>query len=166
MSAQGGADRYSPQKIIIAAMDANRLIGDGDKLPWKIPEEYNQFLTFITDQTVIMGRKTFEIFSNDLPSARTFIITRQPKHYRQAAVCHSFDEALKKASAYPETIFIAGGAQVYKKALAVADKMYLSFVKGQYRGDTYFPPFDESNWEVDSRTDFPRFEFVIYSRRS
>ncbi len=154
----------SPQKIIIAAMDANRLIGDGDQLPWKIPQEYQQFLSFISNQSVIVGRKTFEIFSK-LPSARTFVITHQDKRYDNAQICHSFAEALKAASAYPETIFIAGGAVIYKEALHVADKMYLSFIKGEFSGDTYFPAFDSSQWTIESRTYFPEFEFVVFSRK-
>lgn len=163
----GGSDAVSltPLKIIIAAMDKHRLIGQGDQLPWHVPEEYQQFLSFITGQTVIMGRQTFEIFSNDLPSTRTFVITRQQKSYRHATTCHSFEEALDLASAYPETIFFAGGVAVYERALRVADKMYLSYMKGEFTGDVYFPPFDRSEWIVEFRTDHPEFEFVVYTRR-
>jgi dihydrofolate reductase len=150
-------------KIIIAAMTNNRVIGAGDKLPWWVAEEYAHFLACITDQTVIMGRKTFEILSKDLPSKRTLVISRKKKYHR-AQVFLSLEEAVKEAERYPEDIFFAGGASIYKKALDMADKMYLSYIKGDFDGDTFFPPFDEKKWTVERRVEYSAFQFVQYSR--
>ncbi|MBN1559298.1 dihydrofolate reductase [candidate division KSB1 bacterium] len=152
-------------KIIIAAMGANRVIGAGNRLPWRVPEEYHHFLTLITDQTVIMGRVTYEIFSKDLPSKRNLIVSRGHKRYERATVFNSFAAALKEAERYPEDIFFAGGATIYEWALDVADKMYLSYIKGDFDGDTFFPSFDETNWLVERRIEYPAFQFVQYSKR-
>lgn len=152
-------------KIIIAALARNRVIGAGDKMPWWIPEEYQQFLNFIKDQTVIMGRKTFEIFSKDLPSKRTFVVSRNNNNFAKAVVVRSLGEALRRAEPFPGDIYIAGGATIYAQALPVADKMYLSWIKGEFNGDVFFPPFAKRQWLVEKRVDHAQFEFVVYSRK-
>ena len=151
-------------KIIIAALGTNGVIGHGDKMPWWVPEEYQQFLNFITGQTVIMGRKTYEIFSKDLPSKRNLVISRQNKKYDRAQVFPSFEDALQEAEKFPEDIFIAGGATIYENALSVADKMYLSYIKGEHHGDTYFPEFDKNQFRIEKCLQHSSFEFVVYSK--
>ena len=150
--------------IIIAALDRNYAIGDKDKMPWWIPEEYQQFLNFIKDQSVIMGRKTWEVFSKDLPSRRNFVISRTERNYERAVVVNSLNDALQQAQQFPEDVFIAGGASVYAQAMLVADKMYLSWIKGDFSGDAWFPEFDKQDWQVERRIDHKAFEFVVYSR--
>ena len=153
-------------KIIIAALGKNHVIGAGDKMPWWVPEEYQQFLDFITDQTVIMGRKTYEIFSKDLPSKRNFVVSRGRHTYPGAIVVPSLADALQRAENFSENIFIAGGATIYKQALdlGVVEKMYLSWMKGDFSGDTFFPAFDFKQWHVEQQTDHADFKFVIYRR--
>lgn len=150
--------------IIIAALDRNYAIGDKDKMPWWIPEEYQQFLNFIKDQSVIMGRKTWEVFSKDLPSRRNFVISRTERNYERAVVVNSLNDALQQAQQFPEDVFIAGGASVYSQAMLVVDKMYLSWIKGDFSGDAWFPEFDKQDWQVERRIDHKAFEFVVYSR--
>ncbi|MBN1482151.1 dihydrofolate reductase [candidate division KSB1 bacterium] len=152
-------------KIIIAAMGSNRVIGAGDKLPWWVPEEYQLFLHFITAQTVIMGRKTFDIFSKDLPSKRNLVISLKKKSYARATIFSSVYKALDEAERYPEDIYIAGGATIYRQTIDLVDKLYLSIIKGDFTGDAFFPPFQESNWVVEQRSEFPAFEFIIYAKK-
>ena len=54
--------------IVISAMSRERVIGQGEGMPWDVPAEFDQFLGFIRDQTVIMGRRSWEIFGADLTS--------------------------------------------------------------------------------------------------
>lgn len=159
-------NRQKPLKIVIAALAHNRVIGVNDRLPWRVPEEYRQFLDFITGQTVIWGRKTFEIFGKRPPSKRNIVVSFEPKSYDAAETVLSIEEALQRAEQFPETIFIAGGAAIYEQTLPLADKMYLSFIEGDYDGDTFFPEFDENDWEIEERRQQPRFTFVIYARKS
>ena len=153
-------------KIIIAALGKNHVIGAGDKMPWWVPDEYQQFLGLIKDQTVIMGRKTYDIFSKDLPSRRNYVVSRQDLVYDRAEVVTSLEEALRRAARFPEDVFIAGGATIYAQALAlgVVDKMYLSWIKGDFAGDAFFPEFDPHRWQIEQRDDHLDFEFVLYSR--
>ena len=153
-------------KIIIAALGYNHVIGAGDQMPWWVPEEYQQFLNFISGQTVIIGRKSYDIFSKDLPSKRNFVISRQKKFYARAIVFPSLDKALREASIYDEDIYIAGGATIYEQTMDVADRMYLSYIKGDFKGDVYFPRFDPSKWNLQSRVDYPSYEFFIYAKNS
>jgi dihydrofolate reductase len=151
-----------PLKIIIAAMAENRVIGDKNRLPWRVPEEYQQFLNFITDQTVIWGRKTFEIFGSTPPSRRNFVVSHRPEVLNNAAVVASVEEALQQAEQFPENIFIAGGATIYKQTLSRVDKLYLSFIKGKFSGDAFFPRINPDNWLVEERQSHANYDFVIY----
>jgi dihydrofolate reductase len=151
--------------IIIAAMAENRVIGSGDGLPWDVPEEYEQYRRFIADQTVIMGRRSFEIFGDDLTSRHAVVVSRSKKHIEGAVVCGSLEEAAEKAATFGRTVFINGGASIYEQALPLADEMYLSIIKGRYAGDAYFPEFDEIEWEIVERQDHDEFEFRHYRRK-
>jgi dihydrofolate reductase len=150
--------------ILIAAMTKNRVIGKNNALPWNIPEELQHFRTKTLDSTVIMGRKTYDSIGRLMPKRHNIIISRSSPNIPGADVCPSLDEAIKKAKTYNKTIFIIGGAQIFKEALPIADKMYLSFIKKDYDGDTYFPEFDKSEWTIEKREDHEEFEFIIYTR--
>ena len=150
--------------IIIAALGTDRVIGSGDGMPWNVPAEYRQFLGFIEGQTVLMGRRSWEIFGSDLTSAHNVVISRSTRQIPGATVVNSVERGLETAQGFGKTVFSAGGAGIYRQTLPLADEMYLSFIKGDYSGDAYFPEFDESRWRVAQREDHPAFEFVIYRR--
>ena len=151
--------------IIIGAMSTDRVIGSGDGMPWDVPEEYAQFLRFINGQTVIIGRRSYEIFGDGLTSAHTVVVSRSVTHLPGAIAVPSVEEALRLAASYGKTIFGSGEASIYMQTVPLADTMYLSYIKGQFTGDAYFPPFSDQEWTVDRREDHPRFEFVVYRRR-
>ena len=151
--------------IIIGAMSTDRVIGSGDGMPWDVPEEYAQFLRFISGQTVIIGRRSYEIFGDGLTSAHTVVVSRSATRLRGAIAVPSVEEALRLAASYGKTIFGSGGASIYTQTVPLADTMYLSYIKGQFTGDAYFPPFSDQEWMVDRREDHPRFEFVVYRRK-
>ena len=81
-------------------------------------------------------------------------------------------KALALASNDPE-IFIIGGAEIYRAALARADRLYLTRVHAAIAGDTYFPEFDETEWQeisrerhaTDERHAFD-YSFVVFERIS
>jgi dihydrofolate reductase len=150
--------------IIIAAMAENRVIGVGDGLPWDVPEEYEQYRRFIADQTVVMGRRSYEIFGADLTSRHTVVVSRSAEEIDGAIVCRSLEDAVAKAESLGRTVFINGGASIYQQALPLVDEMYLSIIKGQYSGDAYFPAFDDADWDVVERRVHDEFEFRRYRR--
>jgi len=151
--------------IIIGAMSTGHVIGSGDGMPWHVPEEYAQFLRFIEGQTVIIGRRSYEIFGDGLTSAHTLVVSRSAAQLPGAIAVPSVEEALRLSASYGKTIFSSGGASIYAQTVPLADTMYLSYIKGHFSGDAYFPPFSDAEWIVDRREDHPRFEFVVYRRK-
>ncbi len=150
--------------IIISAMSRDRLIGRENGLPWSVPEEYNQFLRFIEGQTVILGRKSYPIFGKSLTSAHNVVVSRSVTELPNAVVVPGIEEAVDVAESYGKTVFSAGGSTIYQQTIPLADAMYLSYMKGDFQGDAYFPEFDESEWVVEKQEDHPKFEFVVYRR--
>ena len=149
---------------IIGAMSTGHVIGSGDGMPWDVPEEYAQFLRFIDGQTIIIGRRSYEIFGDGLTSAHTVVVSRSA-NLPGASVVPSVEEAVRVAESFGATVFSAGGASIYAQTIPLADTMYLSYIKGRFTGDAYFPQFSEQEWAVERREDHPRFEFVVYRRK-
>ncbi len=96
--------------IIIAAMGSNRVIGQGAGMPWNVPDEYDQFLRLIEGQTVIMGRRSWQIFGADLTSAHNIVVSRSVNEIEGATVVNGVDAALETARGFGKTVFSAGGA--------------------------------------------------------
>ena len=150
---------------IIAALTAKRVIGRRDGMPWHIAEELRHFKKLTTGHTLILGRKTFQSIDRSLPGRRTIVVSRSLSEAKGVEVCRSLDEAIRKAESYGREVFIAGGADIYRQALPLADALYLSYIKADYEGDVAFPEFDGSEWEITGEEEFPEFTFVAYRRR-
>lgn len=128
---------------IIAAMDEKRGIGKDNKLPWHIPEDLKRFRALTSGHPVIMGRKTFESIGRLLPKRTNVIVTKDPSYKVDGAiVVHSLQEALDIAKQKEQNeVFIIGGGQIFQQALPLADKLYLTIVKGSFPADTFFPDY-------------------------
>ncbi|QDV70876.1 Dihydrofolate reductase [Rosistilla carotiformis] len=152
--------------IIISAMSEDRVIGSQNGMPWNVPAEYQQYLDFVAGQTVIMGRKTYEIFGKDVAPETSLIVVSRSTELDDIPVAKSFDEAIAMAKALGKEIFIAGGSSIYEQAFDVADQMYLSTIHGEYRGDAYFPAFDTDQWQVVETREQPQFTFRRWKRKA
>ena len=95
---------------------------------------------------VLMGRKTYESIGKPLPDRQNIIITRQDIVIEGCTVVHSLNEARASASDVKE-IMVIGGAEIYARLLAEADRLYITQVHDSFEGDTWFPAFDLSNWQ-------------------
>lgn len=135
----------SPTISIIAALDENRGIGMNNKLLWHIPTDMKHFRLITTGHVVIMGRKTFESIGKPLPKRTNIVITtNKNRTFEGCITCHSLEEALQEGKKYEtEEIFIIGGASIYKQAIKLSAKLYLTLVKGTYEADTHFPSYEE-----------------------
>ncbi|MEP6608558.1 MAG: dihydrofolate reductase [Burkholderiaceae bacterium] len=136
---------------LIAARARNGVIGRDNRIPWKIPGEQAYFKRVTTGHTIVMGRRTWESIGRPLPARRNIVISRD-RHYAApgAEVVDSLDDALA-LSADDGEIFIIGGAQLYALALPRADRILLTEIDAEFEGDTFFPPFDASQWRAVSR---------------
>ena len=156
---------------IIVAIAQNGTIGDKNALLWHIKEDMRFFRTTTSGHPVIMGRKTFEsLGSKPLPKRTNIVITRAEREFDGALTAHSLQEAIRMAGD-DEEIFIMGGAQIYREALPVVDRMYITHVGRDYDGDTVFPEIDYSKWKLvdvvrherGEEYEYP-FEFRTYDR--
>lgn len=156
------------EHIIVAAMTKkNHIIGKDNWLPWNIPEELQHFRKLTENGIVIMGRKTYDSIGRPMPRRRNIIVSRTTQHIDKVETAPTVEKAIEMAKADNKPIFIIGGAQIYKHALEndLIDKMYLTFIKKEYEGDTAFPDFDENDWETTYQEDHEEFEFVILKKK-
>ena len=158
---------------IIAAMSANRVIGNNNNLPWRLPADLKRFKSLTMGHHLIMGRKTFESIGKPLPGRTTVVITHQTGFAPEGVlVAHSIDQALDVVTGDDE-VFVAGGAQIYQQMLPRADRLYLTSIHEEFEGDTNFPEFEESDWQLiseegyepDEKNPYP-YTFLIYERSS
>ncbi len=148
---------------IIAAMTRKRVIGLKGNLPWEIPEEKRLFKQTTIGCAIIMGRKTFES-TGILKGRKNIVLTKSVRKISGVTVCRSMPEAIKKAASYRGDTFIIGGAQTFSSGMRFAERMYISYVPGRYKGDAFFPKFNHSQWAVIKRKKYARFDQVIYAR--
>ena len=153
--------------IIIAALTKNRIIGHNNSLPWSIKEESAHFFRTTVGHTLIFGRKTFESIGGGtpLPRRKTVVVSRSLLKREDIHVSRTLNEAIQKARSYGKIIFVGGGRKIYCQALPLVDKLYLSLIKKDYPGDTYFPKLDESEWKVTKEKNHSEFIFVVYERK-
>ena len=150
------------------------VIGHGNGLLWRIPDDLKRFKQLTLGHPVIMGRKTFESIlaslGKPLPGRTNIVITRDQDYASEGAViAHSLEEALEKARAIDqEEIHIGGGAQLYEEALPFVDKLYLTLIDDEKEGDTFFPPYEhiftKKTFEEDREYNGLKYKWVDLER--
>ena len=141
---------------LIAARSENGVIGRDGDIPWHLPADLGHFKRLTTDHTIVMGRKTFASIGKPLPRRRSVVITRDAQYSPEGiTVWRSAEEALAAAKAghlsHPDDaeVFVIGGAEIYRAALPLADRMYLTMVHTRLDGDVRFPEFSPDEWHLD-----------------
>lgn len=154
---------------LIVAVANNHVIGVNNTLPWHLPEDLKRFRALTTGHHIIMGRKTYESLGRLLPGRTTVIVTRNKAyHVEGALIAGSLEEAIALCNGDSEA-FVIGGAELYKDALKLADKLYLTEIVLQVEGDAFFPEFQKSEWKETSREAHTSaqglpFSYITYSR--
>jgi len=140
---------------ILVAASRNGVIGANNKLPWHLPADLKRFKQLTMGHPILLGRKTFESIGKPLPGRTNIVITRQ-KNFQACGttVVHSLEEALLLCENEKEA-FVIGGSEIYKQALPVADRIYLTRVNQDFEGDTTLFEIDPKIWKEISREDFP-----------
>ena len=158
---------------LIAALARNRVIGRDNGLPWHLPADLRRFQRLTRGHTMLMGRRTFEsIGARPLPGRPLIVVSRRPGP-EGVTMARSVQEGIDLARAAGETeLFVAGGTEIYRAALPVADRLHLTRIEEDIPGDAYFPEFDETAWRLVEREDhepdgehpYP-FSFQVWDRR-
>jgi dihydrofolate reductase len=157
---------------IIAAMDRNRLIGNNNQLPWHLPADLAHFKKVTLNKPILMGRKTYESIGRPLPGRENIVLTRSVGlEIEGVTVVNSLEAAIEGQKDDAE-LMVIGGSTIYELVLPRAQRMYLSYVDGEFEGDAWFPEFDESQWTIsDSVIQEPdeknRYgcRFITYERK-
>ncbi len=153
---------------IIAAVAKNNVIGQGNDLPWHIPEDLKHFQNLTNGKTVLMGSNTFESIvkrlGKPLPNRRNIVVTLN-KDYQVppgVEVYYSLVEAVQNLK--NEEIWVIGGASIYQQMMPWANKLYITEVDIEPLGDTYFPVINKDYWQEIARQKNQGFDFVEYER--
>lgn len=162
---------------LIWAMARNRVIGRDNQLPWRLPRDMQFFVATTMGKPVIMGRRTFESMKAPLAGRTNIVVTRDLDYRREGVlIAHSLGEALDLAEAQcraddVEEAMVIGGAGIYRMALPLATRLYVTLIDADVDGDTYFPDVDLDAWREVSRETFPAdaanrlpFSIVVYER--
>ena len=162
---------------LIWAMADNNVIGIENRLPWKLPADMQWFRKNTMGKPIIMGRLTFESFgAKALPGRRNIIISRNTDYRTDEntddiEVYNSLEAALDAANGVEE-VMIIGGMSLYKQSLSMADRLYMTLVHADLKGDAWFPEFDTSQWDqterLDNETDeknIHSYSFVVFNRK-
>lgn len=158
-----------PRISIIAAMARNRVIGIDNTLPWRLPEDLKHFKALTLGHHILMGRKTWESLGRPLPGRTSVVITRsQNLQVPGCLVANSIAEAVAACDNDNEIFFI-GGEELYRQALDVADRIYLTEIKADFSGDAWFPEFDTNLWRETGRKPCKsenglECDFVVYDK--
>jgi len=149
---------------LIWAMDRNGLIGNNNKMPWRLPGEMAYFRQTTMGHPVIMGRLTYESIGNPLVGRTNVVLTRNSNFVSEGCtVVHSIEDVLEKYTG--QQIFVIGGAQIYRQFLPYANRLYVTKIDHAFAGDEYFPAVDWSQWRLvseeagpmDERNPYPYF---------
>lgn len=153
---------------LIVAYSKNRVIGKDGQIPWRIKGEQKRFRELTTGNVVIMGRRSYEEIGHPLPNRYTIVVSNTQKFEAEnCTTASSLQEAIDMADK-SKNIYISGGAGLYKEAIHLVDKMFITEIDAVVEGDTFFPEFnvDEFEREVECHVDGDMpYDYVTYSRK-
>ncbi len=144
---------------LIVATAKDNAIGRNNELPWHLPQDLKYFKSVTLGKSVIMGRKTFESIGKPLPGRTNIVVTRQ-KNWNVAGVlvAQSVEGALDIAqqfrneqSSLADEVMVIGGAEIYRHALPLADRIYLTRIDINVESaDAFFPELPVAEWKLVS----------------
>lgn len=155
--------------IAIAIVAANGVLGDGERQPFAFAEDWRRYKAVTLGHPMIMGRRTLDAIGRFLPGRTTIVVTRHPASLPlppdvDAHVVSSVDEALALAASLDETVFVAGGGEIYRQAWDHLTGLDITEVHADAEGSVTFPEIDPGQWREVRREPRGEFDFVGYER--
>ena len=161
-----------PRVSLIVAMARNRVIGANNTLPWHLPADLRHFKTLTMGHHIVMGRKTYESIGKPLPGRTSVVVTRNVDYAPSDVIVVNSLESAIAACGNDEEIFVIGGAELYRQAITLADRIYLTEIDADISGDAHFTEFDRKLWQEAGRVSHApdeknahAFHFVVYERK-
>ena len=135
---------------LIVATDEKGGIGKDNRLPWHLRSDLKRFKVLTMGHHLVMGRRTFETIGKLLPGRIMVVVTRNTAyHPKGCIVVNSLEAAIDIAKNNQETeVFVIGGGELFKQAIDIADKVYLTTVHAEVNADVFFPKLDPSKWKL------------------
>jgi dihydrofolate reductase len=163
---------------IIAAVAENGVIGDRGTMPWRLSTDLKRFKALTVGKPVIMGRRTFESIGKPLSGRMNIVVSRRVDYKPEGVtVAPTLDDALAYAAdvarrSHGGEIMVIGGGEIYRAAIGLADRLYITKVESRPQGDVLFPPIDPAVWRPVSEEEVPEngrdtaaTTFTVYERR-
>lgn len=163
-------------KIIVAA-SSNLVIGKDNDLPWRIPKDLEYFKTMTSGCSVLMGRKCWESIPakfRPLPNRENIVVTRNTEYVADGArIENDLVKVIEEFKSNGKTLWIIGGAEIYKESFEHADYLHITRVHGEFEGDVFLERFDENewdktyghSWEGTHEDNGHKFDFEIYKKK-
>ncbi|MCF7932105.1 MAG: dihydrofolate reductase [Acholeplasmataceae bacterium] len=151
---------------MVWAMDENRLIGKGNKLPWHLPKDLKHFKAVVGTKAVLMGDQTYQSLKSyyqhkPLPFSKIYVATLDDTQYEDAI---RIDDLITFLNNVDEDLMVIGGKTIYQLALPFADRLHITYVLDAYEGDVHFPLFDMSPFGLISKKHDDKLIFTTYER--
>jgi dihydrofolate reductase len=148
---------------LLVAASENNAIGKDNQLLWHLPNDLKYFKNLTWAMPVIMGRKTFESMNKPLPGRINIVVTQSSRRIDGVQLCSSIEEALHVAnSTNCKETFVIGGGEIFNQTLSRAERIYLTRVHADLKGDTFFPEIDQELWKQTGNKDFLKDEKHAY----
>jgi dihydrofolate reductase len=161
-----------PRVSLIVAMAKNRVIGVNNTLPWHLPADLKHFKALTMGHHIVMGRKTYESIGMPLPGRTSVVVTRNANYSVPGVVVVNSLAAAITACGNDKEIFVIGGAELYRQAIALADRIYLTEIDADISGDAHFTELDGKLWQETGRVshapdekNLHPYHFVVYDRK-
>ncbi|MDT8387719.1 MAG: type 3 dihydrofolate reductase [Thiogranum sp.] len=156
---------------LLVAIAENRVIGRDNELPWRLSDDLKHFKALTMGKPIVMGRKTWESIGRPLPGRDNIVVTRDTNYRAEGAVVANSIEQALQAAGRSEEVMVIGGEEIFRETLERAQRLYLTLVKAEVEGDTWFPPIDAQQWRevereshhADERNEHD-FDFVVMDR--
>jgi dihydrofolate reductase len=147
----------------LAAMAENRVIGQGGRIPWYLPEDFRWFKRTTMGHVLVMGRRTFESIGRPLPGRETIVLSRSGFAYPGVRTVPRLEDIEWEGE--NRELFICGGAEVYRQALPFCSDLFLTRVRRVAEGDVVFPPFEDRFEFLDTLLETPEFRVEHHRNR-
>lgn len=157
---------------LIVAFDKNKCIGNDNKIPWKIKNDMKRVRELTTNQTILMGRKTYESIGKALPNRINRVLTRDNDFKAYGIEVYTNKES-SIDNIKTEKLFIFGGTQIYREFIDLCEEMYITEIETNIIGDSYFPNINLKDWFLVSEQKFSKdndnefnYKFKRYLRKN
>ncbi|MCX6290952.1 MAG: dihydrofolate reductase [Bacteroidetes bacterium] len=139
---------------IIVALSENNVVGINNRMPWHLSADLKRVKALTMGHHLVMGRKTYESIGKPLPGRTNVVITGNKDFQAEGCVLVSSLKEALEISKEDSEVFIFGGGEVFREAMPLVSKIYMTRIHHHFDGDTRFPELKPGEWKEVLREDF------------